>query len=297
MISSNSGFRHRQVTVGDTRIHVVEAGDPQARPVVFLHGWPESSRTWEQVMAVAAGAAGQVRAIAIDLPGVGESTGAATDGSKGQLASTVHQFLSAMGLTGVTLVGHDIGGMVVYAYLRRYQDLGRAVIMDVPVPGVPPWEEFVREPYLWHFALHSVADLPERLVQGRQREYFDYFYNVLSADPAKITGAARRAYEAAYATDSALTAGFSWYRAFGRDADDNRRASDGPRVTTPLLYLRGEQERGAEIGVYAEGFRAAGVTHVERGIVAGAGHFTPEEAPEEAWRLIADFAQLDSVPG
>ena len=67
----------------------------------------------------------------------------------------------------MTLVGHDIGGMVVYAYLRAYQDLARAVIMDVPVPGVAPWEEFVREPYLWHFALHSIADLPERLVQGR----------------------------------------------------------------------------------------------------------------------------------
>src|ERR1022692_3352085 len=206
------------------------------RPFVFLHGWPESSRTWEHLMTVAAG---QVRAIAIDLPGIGESTGAATDGSKGQLAGTVHQLLSAMGLTGVTLVGYDIGGMVVYAYLRAYQDLAQAVIMDVPVPGVAPWEEFVREPYLWHFALHSVADLPERLVQGRQEEYFDYFYTVLSADPAKITSEARRAYVAAYATGSALTAGFNWYRAFHHDVSDNRRASEGPHVTTPLLYLRG----------------------------------------------------------
>ena len=237
-------------------------------------------------------AAGQVRAIAIDLPGIGESTGAATDGSKGQLAGTVHQLLSAMGLTGVTLVGHDIGGMVVYAYLRAYQDLARAVIMDVPVPGVAPWEEFVREPYLWHFALHSIADLPERLVQGRQEEYFDYFYTVLSADPAKITSEARRAYVAAYATGSALTAGFNWYRAFHHDVSDNRRASEGPHVTTPLLYMRGEQERGGDINTYLEGLRGAGVTHVESGIVPGAAHFTQEEAPRETWRLIARFARL-----
>lgn len=57
------------------------------------------------------------------------SAGAATDGSKGQLADTVHQLISAMGLTGVTLVGHDIGGMAGYAYLRAHQDLARAVIL------------------------------------------------------------------------------------------------------------------------------------------------------------------------
>ena len=286
MITPDGGFRHRQVTVRDAHVHVVEAGDPDARPFVFLHGWPESSRTWEPLMTVAAG---QVRAIAIDLPGIGESTGAATDGSKGRLADTVHQLLSALGVTGVTLVGHDIGGMVVYAYLRAYHDLAQAVIMDVPVPGVAPWEEFVREPYLWHFALHSIADLPERLVQGRQEEYFDYFYTVLSADPAKITSEARRAYVAAYATGSALTAGFNWYRAFHHDVSDNRRASEGPHVTTPLLYMRGEQERGGDINTYLEGLRGAGVTHVEPGIVPGAGHFTQEEAPGETWRLIARF--------
>ena len=38
--------------------------------------------------------------------------------------------------------------------------------LQVAVPGVAPWEEFVREPYLWHFALHSVADLPELAVRG-----------------------------------------------------------------------------------------------------------------------------------
>jgi pimeloyl-ACP methyl ester carboxylesterase len=286
---SLSGFRHAHVAVGDAQIHVVEAGDPDGQPVVFLHGWPESWRAWEQVMTAAAG---QVRAIAIDLPGVGESAGAATDGSKGALADTVHQLLSGMGLTGVTLVGHDVGGMVTYAYLRRYQDLARAVITDIVVPGVPPWEEFLRQPFLWHFALHSVPDLPERLVQGRQREYFDYFYAALSADAAKITEEARRAYAAAYASDSALTAGFSWFRAFSRDAAANLRASEGAHVTTPVLYLRGEKERGGDISGYSDGLRGAGLTRLEQAVVPGAGHFTQEEAPQETWRLIAGFAGL-----
>jgi pimeloyl-ACP methyl ester carboxylesterase len=289
MIVSEDGFRHRQVTVGGADLHVVEAGDPGAPPFVFLHGWPESSRTWAPIMTLAAGSA---RAIAIDLPGVGESAGAATDGSKRQIAGVVDQFLSIMGLTGVTLAGHDIGGMVTYAYLRAYQGIDRAVIMDVPLPGVAPWEEFVRSPFLFHFALHALPDLPERLVQGRQEDYFGYFYDALSADPAKITAGARRAHRAAYASDSALTASFNWYRAFPRDVEDSQRASAGPPVSTPLLYLRGERERGGDIGPYVRGLRDAGVTHIQSALVPGAGHFTPQEAPAETWRLIARFAGL-----
>lgn len=49
-----------------------------------------------------------------------------------------------------------------YAYLREFADLPRAVIMDVPVPGVDPWDDFVRQPFLWHFALHAVPGLPEQ---------------------------------------------------------------------------------------------------------------------------------------
>ena len=126
-------------------------------------------------------------------------------------------------------------------------------------------------------------------MQRRQSDHFDYFYDVLSLDLAKITPAARAACVAAYASDSALTAGFNWYRAFPHDADENKRASEQPQVATPLLYLRGEHQRG-DIHAYVQGFRAAGVTQIEHA-VPGAGHFAQEEAPDGVWRLIADFAR------
>ena len=69
---------------------------------------------------------------------VGESVDASTDGSKRQLAQAVHQLISIMNLTDMTLVGHDIGGMVTYAYLRAYTAIQRAVIMDVVIPGGSP---------------------------------------------------------------------------------------------------------------------------------------------------------------
>ncbi len=277
-------FGHSQVSVGESCLHVVEAGARDGAPFLFLHGWPESWCAWQPVMTLASQS---VRAIAVDLPGIGASTGDATDGSKGALATKVHDLIAVLGLQGVTLVGQDVGGMVVYAYLRRYRDLRRAVIMDVVLPGIDPWESVIRNPHIWHFAFHAVPSLPERLVEGRQAEYFRFFYDALSFDRAKIPPEARSAYVDAYATDAALTAGFNWYRTFPRDAEENRGASADDDAT-PLLYLRGARETG-EIREYVDGLRAAGARALHHGVVPEAGHFAHEEAPEATWRLLEEF--------
>lgn len=284
-------LRHHQITVSQSSLHVVEAGDPSGPPVLFLHGWPESWRAWQAVIGLASQ---WMRAIAIDLPGVGDSTGAATDGSKRQLAGVVGQLADALDLHGLTLVGHDVGGMVAHASLRELPDLERVVIMDTVVPGVDPWDDVLRNPFVWHFAMHAIPHLPERLVQGRQRNYFDYFYNALSPDPAKITNEARTEYVHAYATDSALTAGFNWYRALPQDAADNGERA-GEQLTVPVLYLRGEHEAG-DISDYVAGFRKAGLANLRHGLVATAGHFAQEEAPQETWRLISEFIRTEPRP-
>jgi pimeloyl-ACP methyl ester carboxylesterase len=46
-------FRHRQVTVGGSSLHVVEIGNPEALPFLFLHGWPESWQSWQRIMTIA----------------------------------------------------------------------------------------------------------------------------------------------------------------------------------------------------------------------------------------------------
>jgi pimeloyl-ACP methyl ester carboxylesterase len=203
----------------------------------------------------------------------------------------------ALGLADPTLVGHDIGGMVTYAHLRQFPDLPRAVILDVPIPAVDPWDEFVRAPFLWHFALHAVPALPERLVTGRESEYFGYFCDLLSATAAVPAGAVRQEQVAAYATPEALTAGFGWYRAFEQDVADNQAAATGPPTTTPLLYLRGSAERGGPIGSYADGLRRAGVTDVRPAVIDGAGHFPHQEDPAATWRAISEFIAETDLGG
>jgi pimeloyl-ACP methyl ester carboxylesterase len=286
-------MRSRKVRVDGVAVHVVEAGDPAAPPVVFLHGWPQSWVEWREVMALATA---EYHAIAIDLPGIGESAPSVTDGSKRELAVVVHHLAEQLELERPMIVGHDAGGMIAYAYLRTYQDLAAAVIVDVVIPGLDPWEEVIRNPYLWHFALHATPALPELLVQGHQSRYLDYFFDSLAVDPARIGPEARAAYADAYASDAALTAGFDLYRAFAQDARDNAAGADAPTVT-PCLYLRGAASRG-RLDSYLRGFQAAGVRDVSGQLVADSGHFIADEQPAALWRAIREFmAPTRATPG
>jgi pimeloyl-ACP methyl ester carboxylesterase len=277
-------FRHSHVAVGASTLHVVEAGPADGQVFLLVHGWPQSWFSWRGVMTAGAGAG--ARMVAFDLPGVGESTGDATDGSKRALAEVVHGLIGALGLDRPVLAGHDCGGMVGWSYLRTYDDISGVAILDTVVPGIDPWSEVLANPYVWHFAFHSIPGLPETMVAGRERPYFDYFFDVLSPDPARITDDARQAAVAAYRTPESLAAGFSWYRRLRTDATHN--ADEGRRVGTPLLYVRGEQE-GGDLDRFLAGFRAAGVADVRGARIPRAGHFTLEEEPAEVWAVLSSF--------
>ncbi len=277
---------HTQVPLRSGTIHLVDTGGAYDTAVLFLHGWPQDWSAWEKVLHLAGP---PVRALAVDLPGIGESTMPDAPSSKRAIANCIHELVATMGLVHLTLVGQDVGGQVVFAYLTQYPaELEGAVIMNVVVPGVRPWEDVIRNPYIWHFAFHSIPQLPEMLVMGKQRAYFDYFYDLLSANPAQITQKARDQYTQAYQSPTALKTGFEWYRAFTEDAKENSAAEHQASIETPLLYLRGERE-GGDLDQYLAGFRETGIHNVQGARIPGAGHFAADEQPESVWQQILAF--------
>ena len=285
--TGESGFRHSQVQVGGSSLHVVQAGDPDQEAVLFLHGWPQTWQAWSPVMRLAA--AQQVHAVAVDLPGIGRSTGDAGDGTKHAVAQILHAAIDTLDLGKITVVGHDAGAMVGYAYLRDYaEDLNAAVIMDVAVAGVPPWEQLTQGGGPWHFGFHAIPDLPEQLVQGHQSDYFGYFYDAFSANPAAITPHARAAYADAYTSDTALSAGFNWYRTFPLDAEHNQRHTTP--LGTPTLIMLSDRMRPLT-AAFEEGFRGAGLTDVRHAVIPDTGHFLQEENPTATWQLITTMLQ------
>lgn len=277
-------LHHREIALDGLRLHAVEGGPAEAPAIVFLHGWPENWQLFEGTMR---GLAGEARVLAIDLPGVGLSRTPPPAADKRGLARRVLELIAQEGLREVTLVGHDVGGMIAYAALHEAAGaLARAVIMNVAVPGLPPWDEVVRHPQIWHFAFHAIPELPETLVAGRQAAYFAFFFDHL-AGPAGLADDLRSAFTQAYARPEALRAGFDWYRAFPEDARVNLTMR-GQAVATPVLYLRGDHE-GGDLERYLAGLREGGLRHVRGARITDSGHFSAAEHPQAVIDVLRGF--------
>jgi pimeloyl-ACP methyl ester carboxylesterase len=109
------GFESEFAEVNGTRIHYVRGGSGPA--IVLLHGFPED---WYEFRLVMPRLAKQFTVLALDLRGVGESAPSETGYDAANLAEDVHQLIVSLGLEQVYVFGHDIGGMVAYAFARLY---------------------------------------------------------------------------------------------------------------------------------------------------------------------------------
>lgn len=186
------------------------------------------------------------------------------------------------------MVAHDIGNMVAYAYAASYPDkVERLVVMDAPIPGIEPWSEILQNPGVWHFNFHGPD--AERLVQGRERIYFDRIWNDFTADPEKPDEATRNFFTATYAQPGGMRAGFAQFTAFSQDAKDNR-IFEQQKLTMPVLAVGGEKSFGTLQAVIMRHV----ATNVREAVVAGSGHWLMEERPVETVALIRGF--LDASP-
>jgi pimeloyl-ACP methyl ester carboxylesterase len=173
--------------------------------------------------------------------------------------------------------------MVAYAYAVRYPDkTEKLVVMDAPVPGVPPWDQIVRNPLLWHFDLGG-ADM-ERLVAGRERIYLDRFWNDFAGDPKKIDEATREHYAKLYARPGAMRSAFAQFRSIRKDADDNA-ATLATKLSMPVLAIGGEKSFGANEAAVMRN-AAVNVTEV---VIANAGHWLMEEQPAATIAAVRAF--------
>jgi pimeloyl-ACP methyl ester carboxylesterase len=122
------------------------------------------------------------------------------------------------------------------------------------------------------------------LVEGRERIYFEHFWNDFAADPAhSVSEQDRQFYTAAYAQPGAMRAGFEVFRAFEQDAADFARLAQS-KLPMPMLVLGGEKASGEFLIKQA---RLVAST-VEGVIVKGAGHWLMDEAPDQVIpRLVA----------
>jgi pimeloyl-ACP methyl ester carboxylesterase len=277
-------FASETATVNGTVLHYVRGG--RGLGVILLHGFPQD---WSEYHAIMPRLAKQFTVIAVDLRGVGGSTATSGGYDAANMAEDVHQLASALKLERVYIVGHDIGGMVAYAFVRRYPEVTRgAMILDEPLPGIEGWDESQSGPSVWHVGFMQVPGLAEKLVAGRHADYLGYFLNFGKFTPSEVTRSLK-----AYATPAQLHAVFEMYRAFPANVKFNAAQREPNDV--PLFVAAGDGSPFVKlIPKIAEGLRANGCTHVETGLVPHSVHYVVADQPEAVADLIERYASLQS---
>ncbi|MFC4761893.1 alpha/beta fold hydrolase [Dyella koreensis] len=274
-----SSFRTQEIQTDGATIHVRVGGHGPA--VVLLHGFGDTGDMW---VPLAANLARDHTVVVPDLRGMGLSSHPEGGYDKKTQAGDVRAVLTKLGIDHAVVVGHDIGTMVAYAYAARYPaKTDRLIVMDAPVPGIPPWDQIVRLPALWHFDFGG-PDM-ERLVAGRERIYLDRFWNEFAGDPSKFDEASRRHYAEIYARPGAMHSAFAQFRAIRQDAEDNK-ASMATKLTMPVLAIGGEKSFGANEAIVMRN----AADHVTELVVPHAGHWLMEEATDTTIAAVRDFA-------
>ena len=225
----------RFANVGDVRLHYLVSG--KGDPVVLLHGYAETSHMWRPLIVELANTH---TVVAPDLRGAGQSSTPANGYTKAEMAQDIHALVRKLGFKQIRIVGHDIGLMVAYAYAARYpKEVDRIALMDAFLPGVGNWRDVWLMRDLWHF--HFYGKTPLALVHGRERTYFEHFWNDFAANPTRsVSERDRRIYAKAYARPGGMRAGFEYFRAFEQDANDFARFAQTP-LSMPMLVLTGER--------------------------------------------------------
>jgi pimeloyl-ACP methyl ester carboxylesterase len=219
-----------------------------------------------------------------DLRGAGDSAKPETGYEKKNMAVDIHELVKSLDIAKASIVGHDIGLMVAYAYAAQFPaETERVVLMDAFLPGIGPWQNVWLLRDLWHFHFHGTT--PLALVKGRERIYFEHFWNDFAADPKhSVPEADRRLYARAYAQPGGMRAGFEYFKAFERDAAEFAELGKTP-LPMPMLVLSGEKAGGSFL--IDQGKMVA--TNVEGVIVKGSGHWLMEEAPEQVIPALLRF--------
>jgi pimeloyl-ACP methyl ester carboxylesterase len=251
------------------------AGPEDGRPVLLLHGFPESAEQWEHQLAALASE--RYRAVAVDQRGYSrgvrptEVEAYAPD----ELIGDVVAVADALGWRRFDLAGHDWGSAVAWMTAAAHPDRLRTLT----AVSVPHWAAFAE-------ALRTDPD------QQRRSEYFRLFRTPGEAERRLLEGEGLRRvfdgmpperaerYVERFSEPGALTAALNWYRAM-------RAPSNQGPIVTPTLYVWSTRDAAVgEVAARAVEQHVSGPYRFE--VLKGVSHWITEEAPNELSALLVE---------
>lgn len=283
-------------------LDVWTSGDPVNPAILFLHGFPESHRTWRHQMA---GLSDHYFCIAPDQRGYAGS-------DKPQevaaykvpiLIADVLATADALGVGAFTLVGHDWGGAIAWATALRAPDrVSRLIQCNAAHPYIFQ-KTLIFDP-VQRAASQYISEFRERDIEGEVAEKgLDWFFDDRFAkiSGGHLTADDRAAYLAEWGQPGALTGMLNWYRASPMAVP----AMDAPAKNTPFLdapFPKLEMPVLVIWGMKDEALLPCQLDGLEEHIdqleiirVADAGHFIPWERPDAVTRAMQRWLAESSI--
>ena len=276
----------------------VQLGGPESgEPIILLHGFPESHRTWRDV---APALARDHRVIAPDQRGfAGSDKPEGVDEYKTEkIVADLLALADSLGLERFTLVGHDWGGAVAWlAALKNPERIARLVIVNAPHPLV--FQKTIVEDEAQRAASQYIRAFRSPMMEaGIKAMGLDAFYEKTfgsHADLSRISAKERQAYLDEWDQEGALTAMLNWYRASEIEVPEMGEKASAPiwtglpfpHVKMPALVIWAMKDR-ALLPIQLDGLHEL-VDDLRIVTVTDAGHFIPWERPEPVIEAIRDF--------
>lgn len=262
--------------------------------VVLLHGWPQTSLCWRQVLPALGD---RYTVVAPDLRGYGASGLATTGYDKRSAAADLSGLVDHLGHDAALVVGHGRGARVAHRWaLDRPDQVRKLALLNVlPMREVLGDFDSTSATTLWHWYFHREPGLPEMLLEGRVEPYLRYFLDPLLTKGV-IDDEVFVQYVEAFSDPAHLHATLEDYRAsFGIDLErDDADHDRGRLLAQPALLLWGGDGGLADKDVLATWQRYA--RDVRGRMIARCGHYVPEERPGElVEELCAFFAETGST--
>lgn len=265
-------------------------------PVIFLHGFPESRRTWRHQIA---DLVADHRVVAPDQRGYAHSSKPRCKGDYSQqaLSADVIALADALGMDRFTLVGHDFGGIVSWSTATTYPErVSRLVIANAPHPVI--WQRTVVEDAHQRASSQYITMFQQDATPDRIAETgFDTFFDtrlMAQMNPAKVTDEHRREALSTLSVPGAFRAMCAWYRdvgitvpPVGAEASVPEWARSVEQVTMPVLVVWGEDDLA--LGLNQLDGMAEVATDLTVVRLPGTGHFSPWESPDAVTSAIRAF--------
>jgi pimeloyl-ACP methyl ester carboxylesterase/nucleoside-diphosphate-sugar epimerase len=290
LIKKLPGFTNHYATVNGVRLHYVEGGSGE--PLICLPGWPQ---TWYSFHPVAPTLAQHYRVIIVDIRGMGSSDKPVAGYDKKTMAQDIYALMQHLGLAKVSLLGHDIGGMVAASFALNYPTATEKLILAdgahpsdgmrymslLPAPGAFELKMDGHQPYVWWMAFNQAPGLPEKLLAGRFQHLLDYLFAYVMIDESKMSAFDRVVYAAAYNEPESIRAANAWYQTLGQDMVD---ANTYAPLTMPVLGI------GSYVAYenLKQGLPAIAPNAQVVGLL-DSGHYMFEEKPELVLAAVLDF--------